>query len=84
MIGFVRRGQPISVFVPGVGFFGPGWQLVALIDGGLQAAIQLLEFGAEMRFYAYYGIEAANQRLRGVMKNLAQSLARGERPFGSA
>jgi hypothetical protein len=47
-------------------------------------AIQLLERGAEMWLEWRYTIPAADQRLRGIMKNLAQSLARGERPFGFA
>ena len=50
MVGLARRRQAIGVLVLGIGFFGPGWQLVALIDGGLQAAVQPLECGAEMRF----------------------------------
>jgi len=60
-----RHGRPRSprptdrVLVPRVVVSSPGWQLVALIDGALQAAIQLLEFGTEMRFYACYGIEAS-------------------------
>ncbi len=40
MIGLTRGRQPVGVLVPGIGFFGPDWQLVALIDDGLQAAIQ--------------------------------------------
>ena len=44
----------------------------------------MLECGAEMWLEWRYTIAAADQRLRGVMKNLAQSLARGERPFGFA
>ena len=39
MIGLARRRQPVGMLVLGVGFVGPGWQLVALIDGGLQAAV---------------------------------------------
>jgi len=39
MEGLARRRQPIGVFVQGIGVSGSGWQLVALIDGRLQAAV---------------------------------------------
>jgi len=55
-----------------------------LIDSGLQAAVQLLKFRAEMRFYARDRIEAPHERLGRIVKNLAQSLARGERSLGFA
>ena len=37
-----------------------------------------------MRFYACYGIPATPESLGGIMKNFAQSLARGERPAAFA
>ncbi len=80
---FARRRETVGMFMADVGIFGPCRQSIAFIDGRLQATVQPIEFGAEMRFQRRETVPSDHELGR-VMKELAQRLAGGERSFGLA